>query len=59
MSVHELEVDVGGGADTHMLNVKESFLLVKIGSFNHANIWSPKLQYSTRMISPCIHTTST
>ena len=44
-SIHHVsgrEVDVGGGADIHILNLKVSFLPVKTSSFHHAKVWSPK-----------------
>ena len=34
----------GGGCDIYALNLKTSFILVKMSSFNHAKVWSPKLQ---------------
>ena len=48
-SIHHVsgrEVDVGGGgADIQIytkINLKASFLPVKVSSFNHAKVWSPK-----------------
>ena len=44
-NVVRCKVDVGwGGGDIYALNLKASFILVKTSSFNHAKVWSPKLQ---------------
>ena len=42
------EMDVQGGGEANIqirivLNLNVSFLQVKISSFDHANVWSPKL----------------
>ena len=39
------EVDVGGRgrySNVYVLNLKVSFLSVKMNSFHHAKVWSPK-----------------
>ena len=49
-SIHHVsgcEVDVGRRgrySNMYILNLKASFLLVKMSSFDHAEVWSPKLR---------------
>ena len=40
----KVNIGWGGGGDIYALNLKTSFILVKMSSFNHAKVWSPKLQ---------------
>ena len=71
------EVDVGRRgrySNMYVLNLKVSFLPVKTSSFDHTNVWSPKLQWNARtddpvhslfwqlgtspLHPPCVHLTS-
>ena len=42
--VSGLKVDIGGEGLIlmYVLNLKASFLLIKMNSFDHAKVWSPK-----------------
>ena len=43
-SLHEWTGSGCGGRGQYLLNSKASFLPVKMSSFHHAKVWSPKMQ---------------